>query len=143
SKEKDFVSDAPSQIASPKELKKYVPEAVNEYYNGRALPFRIYDKLRKAYAGSTRFANIGLYDTKLEIGWTWIGKNFQGTGINLHIKYLMLKYVFETLQFDKVQFRVDERNTRSRKAIEKIGGTLEGILKKDMLMPDGFKRNTC
>ncbi|HZW63830.1 MAG TPA: GNAT family protein [Flavobacteriaceae bacterium] len=142
-KEKDLVYYSPSQIASPEELKKYVQEAVNEYYNGTAIPFIIYDKLKKAYAGSTRFANIDLYNKKLEIGWTWIGKNFQGTGINLHIKYLMLKYVFETLQFDKVQFRVDERNTRSRKAIEKIGGTLEGILKKDMLMPDGFKRNTC
>jgi len=55
----------------------------------------------------------------------------------------MLQYAFETLEFDKVEFRIDERNIVSRKAIEKIGATLEGILRKDTLMQDGFKRSTC
>ena len=55
----------------------------------------------------------------------------------------MLQYVFEVLEFDKVEFRIDERNIRSRKAVEKLGATLEGILRKDTLMQDGFKRSTC
>ena len=79
----------------------------------------------------------------LHIGWTWIGKQFQGTGLNINMKYLMLQYAFETLQFDKVEFRIDDRNTKSRKAVEKLGATLEGILRKDTLMIDGYKRNTC
>ena len=55
----------------------------------------------------------------------------------------MLQYAFETLVFEKVEFRIDERNIRSRKAVEKIGGTLEGVLRKDTLMQDGFRRSTC
>jgi RimJ/RimL family protein N-acetyltransferase len=55
----------------------------------------------------------------------------------------MLQYAFETLEFEKVEFRIDERNGRSRKAVENIGGTLEGILRSDTVMIDGFRRNTC
>jgi RimJ/RimL family protein N-acetyltransferase len=79
----------------------------------------------------------------LHIGWTWIGKEFQGSGLNKQMKFLMLQYTFETLKFDKVEFRIDERNIKSRKAVEKLGATLEGILRKDTLMLDGFKRSTC
>ena len=79
----------------------------------------------------------------LHIGWTWIGREFQGTGLNVNMKFLMLQYAFETLEFDKVEFRIDERNTKSRKAVEKLGATLEGVLRKDTLMLDGFKRSTC
>lgn len=141
--EKDLVYYSPSDIATPETLKEYVQTAVDGYYHKTTIPFIIYDKQVKAYAGSTRFANIDRHNKKLEIGWTWIGRTFQGSGLNNHMKFLMLRYAFETLEFDKVQFRVDERNTRSRKAIEKIGGKLEGILRNDMLMLDGFKRNTC
>ena len=63
--------------------------------------------------------------------------------LNMNMKFLMLQYAFEVLKFDKVEFRADERNIASRKAIEKIGGTLEGLLRKDMLMLDGFKRSSC
>ena len=59
------------------------------------------------------------------------------------MKFLMLQYAFETLEFDKVEFRADERNIKSRKAMGKLGATLEGILRKDTLMLDGFKRSTC
>jgi RimJ/RimL family protein N-acetyltransferase len=59
------------------------------------------------------------------------------------MKFLMLQYAFETLEFEKVEFRIDERNGRSRKAVQNIGGTLEGILRSDTLMNDGFRRNTC
>jgi RimJ/RimL family protein N-acetyltransferase len=55
----------------------------------------------------------------------------------------MLQYAFETLNFDKVEFRIDERNVKSRKAVEKLGAKLEGVLRKDVLMLDGFKRSTC
>ena len=73
------------------------------------------------------YAIRSYYDKVLHIGWTWIGKEFQGTGLNFQMKYLMLKYAFETLDFDKVEFRIDERNIQSRKAVEKIGATLEVV----------------
>ncbi len=100
-------------------------------------------KKMRPYAGSTRFGLINWKNKVVHIGWTWLGRNFQGTGLNRHIKFLMLTYAFETHGFEKVEFRIDERNTKSRKAVEKIGATLEGIMRKDTIMKDGFRRSTC
>jgi len=143
SKEDKLVQYSPSAIHTPEDLKIYVDIAVKGYYNKTTLPFIVYDKEKGKYAGSTRFAFMNWHDKFVHIGWTWIGKEFQGTGLNTNMKFLMLQYAFETLNFDKVEFRADERNMASRMAIEKVGGTLEGILRKDTLMLDGFKRSTC
>jgi RimJ/RimL family protein N-acetyltransferase len=142
-KEKDLIFYSPSDISTPETLKDYVQDAVDGYYHKTCMPFIIYDKTKQAFAGSTRFGLINWKNKVLHIGWTWIGKEFQGSGLNKHLKFLMLQYAFEVLEFEKVEFRIDERNVRSRKAVEKLGATLEGILRKDTLMQDGFKRNTC
>lgn len=138
-----LVQYSPTDIATPESLKHYTQLAVDEYYHKTAIPFIIYDKQKQAYAGSTRYMNIHYKNKVAEIGSTWIGREFQGTGLNKSMKFLMLKYAFEELKFDKVEFRVDERNIVSRKAVERIGGVFEGILRKNVLMLDGFKRNTC
>ncbi len=141
--EKDLIYYSPSDISSPKKLKNYVEIAIDNYNNNQAVPFIIYDKQEQTYSGSTRFGLINHKNKVLHIGWTWLGKEFQGTGLNKNIKFLMLQYAFETLNFDKVEFRIDERNVKSRNSVEKIGGILEGILRQDTLMLDGFKRSTC
>ncbi|KJD34531.1 GCN5 family acetyltransferase [Tamlana nanhaiensis] len=141
--EDKLVQFSPSKIDTPEDLQSYVQNALDSFQQKTAIPFIIFDKKENAYAGCTRFGHINWHNKVLHIGWTWIGKRFQGTGLNKNMKFLMLEYAFETLQFDKVEFRVDERNITSRKAVEKIGGTLEGILRKDTLMLDGFKRSTC
>lgn len=138
-----LVQFSPSKIDTPDDLKAYTRTAVDGYYHKTAIPFIVYDKRTNQYAGCTRFGLINWKNKVAHIGWTWIGKQFQGTGLNNHMKFLMLQYAFETLEFDKVEFRVDERNIRSRKAVEKLGATLEGILRKDTLMLDDFKRSTC
>ncbi|MEM9680925.1 MAG: GNAT family protein, partial [Bacteroidota bacterium] len=120
-----------------------VQVAVDGYYHKTTIPFIIYDKEKKQYAGSTRFGLIHWKNKVLHIGWTWIGNQFQGTGLNSHMKFLMLRYAFEELEFEKVEFRIDERNSRSRKAVEKLGAILEGILRKDTVMQNGFRRSTC
>lgn len=140
---KDLLQYSPSDISTPEALKNYVQTAVDDYYRKIGIPFIIFDKTKNAYAGSTRFGLINWKNKVLHIGWTWIGKEFQGTSLNKNIKFLMLQYAFETLEFEKVEFRIDERNIRSRKAVEKLGATLEGILRKDTLMLDGFRRSTC
>lgn len=139
----NLVQYSPSKINTPEDLKVYVQTAVDGYYHKTAIPFMVFDKQNNTYAGCTRFGLINWKNKVLHIGWTWIGREFQGTGLNKNMKFLMLQYAFETLKFDKVEFRIDERNIPSRKAVEKIGGTLEGILRKDILMLDGFKRSTC
>jgi len=141
--EKDLIYYSPSVISSTKHLKNYVEIAIKGFNDNTILPFIIYDKKKQAYAGSTRFGLIDYNNKVLHIGWTWLGKSFQGTGLNKNIKFLMLQYAFETLNFEKVEFRIDERNNKSRKAVEKIGGTLEGVLRKNTVMQDGFRRSTC
>ncbi|MCK0109578.1 GNAT family N-acetyltransferase [Flavobacteriaceae bacterium S0825] len=139
----NLIQYSPSDISTPEKLKAYVQVAVDGYYHKTIIPIIIFDKQTQTYAGSTRFGLINWKNKVLHIGWTWIGKQFQGTGLNTHMKFLMLQYAFETLEFDKVEFRIDERNTASRKAVEKLNAKLEGILRKDTLMRDGFKRSTC
>lgn len=141
--EKDLIAYSPSDISSPDKLLDYVKLALDGVDHKTTLPFIIYDKRKAQYAGSTRFGLIHWKNKVLHIGWTWIGHAFQGTGLNTHMKFLMLQYAFEILEFEKVEFRIDERNQKSRKAVEKLGATLEGILRKDTLMNDGFRRSTC
>jgi len=139
----DLLQYSPSDISTPEKLKAYVQTAVDGYYHKTTIPLIIYDKKTQAYAGSTRYGLINWNNKVVHIGWTWIGKQFQGTGLNTNMKFLMLQYAFETLEFDKVEFRIDERNMASRKAVEKINAKLEGVLRKDTVMLDGFKRSTC
>lgn len=139
----NLVQYSPSKIDTPKDLKAYVQTALEWQQNKTAIPFIVFDKKANAYAGTSRYMNMSWKNSVLEIGATWIGKNFQGTGLNMNMKFLMLQYAFETLNFEKVEFRVDERNTASRKAVEKLGATLEGLLRKNVVLTDGFRRNTC
>jgi len=138
-----LVQFSPSDIETPKSLKNYVEIALKQQQLNQSIPLVIYDKKTKRYAGCTRFMNIDWQHKVLEIGSTWIGREFHGSGLNGQMKGLMLNYAFDIMGFEKVEFRIDERNMRSRKAIEKLGGTLEGILRKNVYLLDGFKRNTC
>lgn len=141
--EKDLIYYSPSDISTPKQLKAYVEVALDGYKRGTILPFIVYDKKFETYAGSTRFGNIDKNNSVVHIGWTWIGHHFQGTGLNINMKFLMLQYAFEVLQFQKVEFRIDERNEKSKKAVEKLGAKLEGILRSNVILKDGYRRNTC
>lgn len=138
-----LVQFSPSNIETPSSLKSYVETALQQLQAGTSIPFIIYDKLHEKHAGCTRYMNMNLKNKVLHIGSTWIGREFQSTGLNTQMKKLMLDYAFNILNFEKVEFRIDERNIASRKAVEKLGCTLEGILRKDVYLLDGFKRNTC
>lgn len=141
--EKDLIFYSPSDISTPEYLKTYVQTAIDGYKTKSAIPFLVFDKNEQAFAGSTRMGHINWKHKVLHIGWTWIGHRFQGTGLNVNMKFLMLQYAFETLEFEKVEFRIDERNLKSRRAVEKLGATIEGILRQDTIMKDGYRRSTC
>ena len=138
-----LVQFSPTKIDTPEDLKAYVQKAVDGYYHKTKIPFIVFDKKTNAYAGNTHYMNIDWHNKVIEIGSTWIGKQFQGTGLNTNMKFLMLQYAFEEMGFEKVAFRIDERNKASRKAVEKLGAQLEGILRANVYLLDGFKRNTC
>lgn len=143
SKEVDLNAYGGSDISTAAKLKTYIKDAIIRRETTTALPFIIFDKKLTRFAGSTRFGNIDKINKVVHIGWTWIGKDFQGSGLNQHIKYLMLQYAFEKLDYERVEFRIDERNIRSRKAVEKLGATLEGILRKDIITKNDRRRNSC
>lgn len=98
--------------------------------SGAQLPFAIIDRVSGRVAGSTRYLNISHVDCGLEIGHTWLGVEFQRTAINTECKFLLLQHAFEVLGCARVQLKTDARNERSRRAIERIGATLEGVLRK-------------
>ncbi|WP_299536537.1 GNAT family N-acetyltransferase [Ulvibacterium sp.] len=142
-RQEKLVQYSPSDIATPAALKNYIRIALEQQQQKTSIPFVIIDKKTISFAGCTRYMNIDWNNKVLHIGSTWIGKEFQGTGLNTHVKFLMLQHAFEEMGFEKVEFRIDERNQRSRKAVEKLGAKLEGILRENVYLLDGFKRNTC
>lgn len=93
-------------------------------------------------AGATRYLNIMPKDRGLEIGGTWYGLDFQRTAVNTECKYLLLRHAFETLGAIRVQLKTDSRNLRSQKAIERIGGVKEGVLRNHMILSDGKIRHS-
>lgn len=106
------------------------------------LQFTVIDKQSNKIAGSTAFGNFSARDQRIEIGWTWLGREFQGSGINLQMKMLMLEYAFETLGMKRVEIKTDVLNQPARKALLKMGITEEGILRSHTLMTKGRRRDT-
>ena len=92
--------------------------------------------------GSTRFGDISPADGRVEIGWTWIAPSQQRTAVNTEAKLLQLTYAFEELGATRVALKTDARNERSQRAIERIGGVREGVLRRHMRLPDGYLRDT-
>lgn len=111
--------------------------------NGEQHPFVIFHKETGKIIGATRLMDIQPSHRKLEIGWTWLHPDYWGTTVNFECKLLLLSYCFEQLKAYRVQFKTDENNIRSRKAIEKIGGKFEGILRHDMVRDNGTRRNSA
>jgi RimJ/RimL family protein N-acetyltransferase len=120
----------------------YIASAIEARTNGNAYPFIVFDKQQQQYAGTTRFYDIQHYHKSLQLGYTWYGKAFQGTGLNTHCKFLLLQHAFEVLGIDRVEFRADATNTKSIAAMKKIGCTVEGVLRSHYIKPDGTRRDS-
>jgi len=120
----------------------YIDQALKARLEGKEYPFIIYDKKTGEYAGSTRFYDIQSANQALEIGYTWYGEKFRGTGLNKHCKFLLLQLAFEELDMKRVGFRADARNERSIAAMKSIGCTVEGIIRSHMPLPDGTRRDS-
>ncbi len=131
-----------SRCMNDEELKNYISSALSHKKAGFAYPLVIIDKKTKKTAGSSSFGNISNKDKRLEIGATWLGREFHGTGLNKICKFLMLQYAFEELGIERVEFKTDVLNLQSRKALNKIGAAEEGILRSHTLMQDGRRRDT-
>ena len=114
---------------NPESLKKYIDKALSQKEKQLEYPFIVFDKTKNKIAGCTRFYNINLDAKHLEIGFTWYGKEFQGTSLNKNCKFLLLEYAFEKMQLERVGFRANNLNTRSINAMKSIGCTVEGVMR--------------
>lgn len=123
-------------------MKKYIEQAIMARHEGREYAFAVYDKKFNIIIGSTRYYDIRLANESLQLGFTWYGKAYQGTGINAHCKYLLLDFAFEHMNMQRVELRADANNTRSIRAMKSIGCTVEGILRKDGKRNDGSRRDS-
>ncbi len=108
---------------------QYVAWATVELASGRAV-------------GSTRFGDIDVPSERVEIGWTWLAPSRWRTALNSETKLLQLSYAFDELGAGRVALKTDGRNERSQRAIERLGGVREGVLRRHLRMPDGFIRDT-
>jgi RimJ/RimL family protein N-acetyltransferase len=115
-----------------------------QYLNdhGGYRPFAIIAREVNRVAGMTSYLDIRPSDRGVEVGFTWLGKDYQGTLVNPECKYLLFRHAFDNEQAVRVQLKTDLRNLQSQRAIEKLGAVREGVLRKHMIRPDGYIRDS-
>ena len=106
------------------------------------LPFAVVETQKGKVVGSTRYLNIRPEHRSLEIGWTWLGQEWQRTWVNTRVKLLLLSHAFERLGCLRVEFKTDARNQRSVQALERMGATREGVLRKHMIVQGDHSRDS-
>jgi RimJ/RimL family protein N-acetyltransferase len=132
----------PMKVETAGDMERMVTEALAAKEKGTELPFVVEDRETGRVVGSTRFLDIQTTHRQLEIGWTWYTPDVWRTRINTECKYLLLSYCFEELALVRVQLKTDGRNARSQRAIERIGGVKEGVLRRHRILPDGYIRDS-
>ena len=132
----------PVPVRTVDEIAAYVETALGEQKRGVSLPFAIVEKATGRAIGSTRYGNIDHTHHRVEIGWTWVAREWQRTAVNTEAKYLLLRHAFETLGCMRVELKTDSLNERSRAAILRIGAREEGIFRNHMITASGRIRHT-
>ena len=129
-------------IQDSADLIKYIQDAIEARKQKTAYPFIVFNKLTQTYVGATRFYDIQLLFNSTQLGYTWYSKKVWGTGLNQHCKFLLLQFAFDQVGWERVEFRADNNNKRSIAAMQKIGCTIEGILRNHLPMPNNTRRDS-
>jgi RimJ/RimL family protein N-acetyltransferase len=129
-------------LANVSDLEDFVQRALGAQRTGAALPFATVDRSSGRAIGSTRFAQFEPADSRIEIGWTWIGREWQRTAVNTEAKLLMLSHAFDKLRLRRVELKTDALNARSRRAIARLGAVEEGTLRQHTATRRGRIRDT-
>jgi RimJ/RimL family protein N-acetyltransferase len=129
----------PAILQTAEQVQEWLAATLELQAGGAVLPFAIVDRSTGRAIGSTRYLTITPKDRGIEIGWTWLARAAWRTPVNTECKYLLLRHAFENLGCIRVQLKTDRRNERSRRAIERIGGQFEGVLRNHMIMPYGLR----
>ena len=127
------------QPASRAELASWIDEAVE----GPDLPYATILWSTGKAVGSTRYLTLRPEHRSVEIGWTWLAREAWGSGANVEAKLLMLRHAFDVWKCRRVELKTDALNERSRRAIEALGATFEGVHRQHMLVRDGENRDSA
>lgn len=149
-------TDELAKIAADTRIWQYMPESLHEpakfkekWINKTIIHIKDHKRVcfivfhKGQMAGSSSYYQIDIENKKLTIGYTWLHPNFWGTIVNLIIKLIMLKYAFEVLTFNRVEFSVDVLNSPSRQALSKFGIQQEGILRNRLVLSNGRIRDSA
>lgn len=131
-----------TMVPRPENVRAEIERRLTLQRSGSMLPFAVLDPNGKA-VGMTTYMDIDATNRRVEIGSTWYRKAVQRTPLNTECKLMLLQHAFEHLQCIAVEFRTHFFNHQSRRAIERLGAKLDGILRNHRRLPDGSLRDTC
>lgn len=130
-------------VPAPENVGKEIERRLALRAAGTMLPFAIIDRASGRAVGMTTFMNIDSTNRRVEIGATWYRQSVQRSPLNTECKLLLLTHAFDVLDCIAVEFRTHFLNSQSRRAIERLGAKLDGILRSHIKMPDGTLRDTA
>ena len=129
-------------VPTPEQMENWISKALEEQYSGVSCPFVVIRKVDNRIVGSTRYMNIEKDIRRLEIGTTWYSRSVQRSAVNTECKLLLLEHAFENLNCLAVEFRTHRLNVQSRRAIERLGAQLDGVLRNHRISANGTVRDT-
>jgi RimJ/RimL family protein N-acetyltransferase len=130
-----------SRVADDADYEKFFDVMLADQGSGKRVVFIVVDKASGDVAGSSSYGNLVEADGRLEIGWSWLGVDFQGKGVNRWVKYLLLEHAFDVLGAERVEFKTDVLNAQARAGLRNIGAFEEGVLRSFNPMPEGRRRD--
>ncbi|WP_245586018.1 GNAT family N-acetyltransferase [Paenibacillus pinihumi] len=125
------------RITTIEQAEQLILTALDNKTSGTAMPFTMIEKETGRIIGTTRIIHPDLTHLNAEIGCTWISPEFWRSRANTEAKSLLLHYCFEELRLLRVQFSVSSYNLRSQRAVERLGGIKEGVLRRQKMKSDG------
>ncbi|MGI8902515.1 MAG: GNAT family N-acetyltransferase [Solirubrobacteraceae bacterium] len=134
-----YLTSFPDACESPERFHRWMEQALGAASEGAEGVWVILERRSAAPIGSTRYMALRPEHHGLEIGWTWIGKPWWRTGVNVETKLLLLGHAFETLSCQRVELKTDARNSRSRAAMEALPAQFEGIHRRHLKIPGGWR----
>lgn len=129
-------------LSNETELRTWMEIAMEEKAAGKRMPFTIIDLDTQQVCGSSSFGNISFYDKRIEIGWSWLGSEYIGMGVNKHVKFALISYAIEVMKMERVEAKTDVLSERAKAGLLKVGMIPEGVLRSHTLMHDGRRRDT-
>ncbi|WP_158883737.1 GNAT family N-acetyltransferase [Amycolatopsis anabasis] len=130
-----------SQVTTDADFEAFFDATLADHRAGTRVVYHITDKESGRAAGSMSFGNLAERDGRIEIGWSWLGRDFRGRGVNRWAKYLLLEHAFERLGAERVEFKTDRLNEQARRGLRNIGAVEEGTLRSFNPMPGGRRRD--